>query len=196
MPAVSSTRPQRARRVSVVRKPRAHLEQLQDGEDDVVDVAEAAGLALFGVVEAARPVDGDVRLAGVELDRAADGSAGGELRGGTARPQWIGVKTRAGRGEREMPGDFLPRNYGDKSLFASELRIPKHAGCIYLTEIEKAVENRAIFSDVDCEQGQGKVAEFGEGRRPVVSGGITRDYPVALSNNQTLQESRYKLTSL
>lgn len=51
------------------------FEELEDSEDDVVDVAEAGGLALFGVVEAAGPVDGDV-VAVVELDGAADGAAG------------------------------------------------------------------------------------------------------------------------
>ncbi|BAS98379.1 Os06g0583501, partial [Oryza sativa Japonica Group] len=51
------------------------FEELEDGEDDVVDVAESRGLALLGVVEAAGPVDGDV-VAVVELDGAADGSPG------------------------------------------------------------------------------------------------------------------------
>uniref|UniRef100_A0A8D3BG67 Uncharacterized protein n=1 Tax=Scophthalmus maximus TaxID=52904 RepID=A0A8D3BG67_SCOMX len=43
------------------------LEQLEDGQDDVVNVAEARGLGLLGVVQSARPVDGDVRLLLVEL---------------------------------------------------------------------------------------------------------------------------------
>lgn len=38
------------------------LEQLQDGEDNVVDVAETRGLRLLGVVESASPIDGNVGL--------------------------------------------------------------------------------------------------------------------------------------
>ena len=38
---------------------RVHLEQLEDGEHDVVDVAEARGLAPLGVVHAARPARGE-----------------------------------------------------------------------------------------------------------------------------------------
>lgn len=45
------------------------LEQLQDGQDDVVDVAETRGLRLLGVVESASPVDGDVCLLLVQLQR-------------------------------------------------------------------------------------------------------------------------------
>lgn len=36
------------------------FEELEDGEDDVVGVAEATGLALFGVVQAAAPVDTNI----------------------------------------------------------------------------------------------------------------------------------------
>lgn len=43
------------------------LEQLEDGEDDVVDVAETRGLGLLGVVESSGPVDGDVCLLLVQL---------------------------------------------------------------------------------------------------------------------------------
>lgn len=43
------------------------LEQLKDGQDDVVDVAETGGLRLLGVVESARPVDGDICLLLVQL---------------------------------------------------------------------------------------------------------------------------------
>jgi len=45
------------------------LEQLEDGQHDVVDVAEPRGLGLLGVVESAGPVDGDVRLLLVQLQR-------------------------------------------------------------------------------------------------------------------------------
>lgn len=41
---------------------RVVAEELQDGEDDVVDVAEAGCFGLFGVVQAAGPVDRDARL--------------------------------------------------------------------------------------------------------------------------------------
>uniref|UniRef100_A0A3B3SMG2 Uncharacterized protein n=1 Tax=Paramormyrops kingsleyae TaxID=1676925 RepID=A0A3B3SMG2_9TELE len=44
------------------------LQQLQNGQDDVVDVAEAGGLGLLGVMQPSRPVDGDVRLLLVQLD--------------------------------------------------------------------------------------------------------------------------------
>lgn len=55
------------------------LEELEDGKDDVVDVAETGGLALLGVVEAASPVDGDVGIPAVELDGGADASPRGGL---------------------------------------------------------------------------------------------------------------------
>jgi hypothetical protein len=48
------------------------LEELEDGEDNVIDIAEPGGLALLCVVESAGPVDGDV-VAVVQLDGAADG---------------------------------------------------------------------------------------------------------------------------
>ena len=37
------------------------LEQFKDGEDDVVDIAEAGGFALLCVMESSRPVDCNVR---------------------------------------------------------------------------------------------------------------------------------------
>ena len=55
------------------------LEQLEDGEDDVVGEAEARGLGLLGVVQPARPIDRDVRLALVELRRAAERASDTEL---------------------------------------------------------------------------------------------------------------------
>mmetsp|Transcript_17029 Transcript_17029/g.34450 ORF Transcript_17029/g.34450 Transcript_17029/m.34450 type:complete len:267 (-) Transcript_17029:424-1224(-) len=48
------------------------LEELEDCEDNVVRVAEARSLALFGMVQPARPVDCHVRLPLVELHRTAD----------------------------------------------------------------------------------------------------------------------------
>jgi hypothetical protein len=44
------------------------LEQFKDGEHDVVNVAEAAGFHLLGVVKAACPVDANVRALVVQLD--------------------------------------------------------------------------------------------------------------------------------
>mmetsp|Transcript_10421 Transcript_10421/g.14544 ORF Transcript_10421/g.14544 Transcript_10421/m.14544 type:complete len:404 (-) Transcript_10421:156-1367(-) len=51
-----------------VKNSRVVFQQLQDGQDNVVHVAEAAGLALLGVVQAAGPVHGHVAEAVVELD--------------------------------------------------------------------------------------------------------------------------------
>ncbi len=45
------------------------LEQLEDGEHDVVDVAEAGRLALLCVMQSAAPVHRDVRRLLVELHR-------------------------------------------------------------------------------------------------------------------------------
>ena len=53
-------------------------EELEDGEDDVVHVAEAAGFALFRVVEAAGPVDGEVGLVIAELAGGVHAGAGVE----------------------------------------------------------------------------------------------------------------------
>ena len=41
-----------------------------------IDVAEATGLAILGVVQAAGPVDGDVALAAVQTSGALHGAAG------------------------------------------------------------------------------------------------------------------------
>lgn len=43
------------------------LEQLQDGQDNVIDVAKSRGFRLLGVMETASPVDGDVCLLLVQL---------------------------------------------------------------------------------------------------------------------------------
>lgn len=55
------------------------FKEFENSKNDVVDVAEAGGLGLLGVVEAAGPVDGDVSVGAVELDSGANGSAGGCL---------------------------------------------------------------------------------------------------------------------
>ena len=62
-----------------VQHPTMVLQQLEDGEDDIVGVAEAGRLALFGVVQPARPVDAHVALPLVELDRATYRAAGARL---------------------------------------------------------------------------------------------------------------------
>ena len=54
-----------------VQHARVHLEQLQDAQHAVVDVAKARRLGLFRVVQAAAPVDDNVRLLGVQPLRAA-----------------------------------------------------------------------------------------------------------------------------
>ena len=50
-------------------------EELEDGEDDIVDVAEPARLALLGVVQPAGPIDGNVGRAGDEFPRRHEGRA-------------------------------------------------------------------------------------------------------------------------
>ena len=50
-----------------VEHPLMHLEQLQDGDHDVVDVTEAGRLELLGVVEDAGPVHGDLAATVVQL---------------------------------------------------------------------------------------------------------------------------------
>ena len=58
---------------------RVVLQELEDGEDDVIDVAEALGAVDARVVQAAAPVDGDLGEAVVERDGRADGHGGGAL---------------------------------------------------------------------------------------------------------------------
>ena len=54
-------------------------QQLEDGEDDVVGVAEAAALGLFGVVQTAGPVDRYVRHAAIQLPCARHAASAIEL---------------------------------------------------------------------------------------------------------------------
>ncbi len=56
-----------------------HFEQLEDGEDDVVDVAKPGRRVLLGVVESAGPVDGDVTLALVQKTSSFDRPTSREL---------------------------------------------------------------------------------------------------------------------
>lgn len=54
----------------LIKKPRMHLytlEQFQNSQYDVVDVAKPRGLGFLGVVKASSPVDSDVRLLLVQL---------------------------------------------------------------------------------------------------------------------------------
>ncbi len=55
------------------------FQEFEYGDDDVVDVAEAGRLRLFGVMQAAGPVDGDVRLLLVEFHSPGHGSARRDL---------------------------------------------------------------------------------------------------------------------
>lgn len=50
-----------------VQNTRMKPEELQDGQDDVVDVAESGSLSFVGMVEAARPIDGDICAASAEV---------------------------------------------------------------------------------------------------------------------------------
>eukprot|EP00964_Phaeocystis_antarctica_P109417 scaffold73885_cov41-Phaeocystis_antarctica.AAC.2 len=62
-------------RIEVRGRVRVRVSRLEYGEHDVVDVTEAGGLGALGVVQAARPVDGDVGEAVVQLLRAVDRAA-------------------------------------------------------------------------------------------------------------------------
>ena len=48
------------------------FQKFKDGENDVVDVAEAGSLRLLGVVKTSGPVDGDVAGLLVQLHRRRD----------------------------------------------------------------------------------------------------------------------------
>lgn len=61
-----------------VQDARVVAQELQDGEDDVVDVAEARGFGFLGVVEPAGPIDCDAGLVVDEFARGVDGGAGVE----------------------------------------------------------------------------------------------------------------------
>lgn len=56
-----------------------NLEQLQDAEDDVIDVAEPAGLCFLGVVEASHPVDCYITLACNDKICCVDAASCGQL---------------------------------------------------------------------------------------------------------------------
>jgi hypothetical protein len=54
---------------------RIYFQQFQYANDDIIDVAEARGLPLFGMMKTSGPVDGDVARVVVELHRSIDGGA-------------------------------------------------------------------------------------------------------------------------
>ena len=65
---------------------RNQLEQLQNAQHDVVDVAKPGGLVLLGMMQTASPIDGNVALLVVQLDRArCDDSPLRPKSGGMAR---------------------------------------------------------------------------------------------------------------
>ena len=68
-----------------VQHARVVAEELQDGEHDVVDVAEAGGFGLLGMVQAAGPVDGDEGL--------VVGQFAGRVEGGAGVEGGVGVET-------------------------------------------------------------------------------------------------------
>lgn len=51
-------------------------EELQNGKDDIVNVAESAGFSLFGMVQTAGPINGDVRLIVSEFARSVERGTG------------------------------------------------------------------------------------------------------------------------
>jgi hypothetical protein len=55
------------------------LEQLQNSEDDIVAIAETRSFWLLGVVQPSGPVDRDVSLVVVQLDRTPDASTAWQL---------------------------------------------------------------------------------------------------------------------
>ena len=55
------------------------LEQLQNGEYNVIDVAETTGLGLLSVMESTRPVNGDVGSLFVQFYSGRHGTASREL---------------------------------------------------------------------------------------------------------------------
>ena len=78
------------------------LQQLQNCHDNVVNVTEATGLELLGVVEAAGPVDGDVRLVVHEFLRGVEAGAG------VARAEVVeAVEHRTVRGAHVVVGQAL-----------------------------------------------------------------------------------------
>ncbi|KAI4365949.1 hypothetical protein MLD38_021885 [Melastoma candidum] len=56
-----------------------NLEYLLDAKNSVVNLAEARGLSLLGVVEAPGPIESNISVAEVKLDCGTNGTAGGSL---------------------------------------------------------------------------------------------------------------------
>jgi hypothetical protein len=61
------------------------LEEFEDGEDDVIDIAETEGLPLLGVVEPVGPVDSDVGVLTVDLNGGANAAPTDAWQKGRAR---------------------------------------------------------------------------------------------------------------
>ena len=55
------------------------LQELEDGEHNIINVAEPLGLLLLGVVQPSRKVDAQVATAVVEFDGGVDGAAARDL---------------------------------------------------------------------------------------------------------------------
>lgn len=58
---------------------RVELEELEDAEDDVVDVAEATSILSFGMVEASHPIDHNISLACYDQISSVDAAASCQL---------------------------------------------------------------------------------------------------------------------
>ena len=58
------------------------LQQLQNGQHDVIDITESGGLTLLSMMEAPSPVDSNVRLLFVELHCSSWREGGKEGRSG------------------------------------------------------------------------------------------------------------------
>ena len=95
-----------------VEDPLVILEQLEDGQHDVIDVAEAAGLALLGVMETPGPVDRDVRRLLVELHGAGHGAAAAQL---TKLVQTWGQNICVNKLAKKSTEDIVPSNTGQSS---------------------------------------------------------------------------------
>lgn len=95
------------------------LEELQDGQDDVVDVAEAGSLRFLGVVEASCPVHSDVCLLLVQLHSTGCGEK--NHREVKARVKTLGQSLRV----KPQP---LPRVFGGSTKLQPKGLTPTNQG--------------------------------------------------------------------
>lgn len=56
-----------------------NLEELKDAQNDVVNIAEPRGLGLLRMMQPPGPIERDIRVLPVQLDRGPDGAPGGGL---------------------------------------------------------------------------------------------------------------------